>query len=80
MPLFFFHTQTESRTTDAEGVELPGAVEARKQAIQTCGQMMHDAPLAFWGSRPWSVVVTNAAGLVLWEIFMDGVSSAAAPD
>ena len=79
MPLFFFHTQTDTRTSDAAGIELRGAAEARQQAVQTCGEMMRDAPEAFWGTRPWSVVVTDAVGLVLWEIFMDGVSSASAP-
>ena len=33
--------------------------------------------MAFWRSRPWSVTVTDARGLILWEVSMDGVSSAA---
>jgi hypothetical protein len=78
MPLFYFHTQTDTRSTDEEGVELAGPIEARREAIRTCGEIMRDAPEVFWGSRPWSVVVTNSVGLVLWEIYMDGVSSAAA--
>ncbi len=80
MALFFFHTQTEKRNTDNEGTELPSRREARRQAIQTCGEMMRDCPEGFWGSRPWNVTVTDATGLILWEIFMDGVSSAADPD
>ncbi len=52
MPRFFFHTQTDTRVADQEGVELDGSVEARRQAIQTCGEMMRDAPEGFWGSRP----------------------------
>lgn len=78
MPLYFFHTQTETRLTDAEGTHLSGPREARRAAIQTCGQMMHDCPEGFWGSRPWSVIVTNAGGLILWEIMIDGVASAVA--
>lgn len=78
MPRFFFHTQTTSRTTDEEGIELSGDVEARRQAIRTCGQMMQDAPEGFWGTRPWSVTVTDAAGLIFWEIGVDGTASAAA--
>ena len=77
MDRYFFHTQTDTRYTDDEGVELAGPIEARRQAIQTCGQMMQDCPEIFWGSRPWSVTVTNSAGLVLWEIFMDGITSPA---
>ena len=79
MPLFYFHTQTDSRFTDEEGVECASPADARRAAIQTCGEMMRGCAETFWGSRPWSVVVTDASGLILWEIFMDGVSSAAAP-
>ena len=79
MSLFFFHTQTDTRFTDEEGTEIDGPVEARRQAIRTCGEMMRDAPEGFWGSRPWSVTVTDPAGLVLWDIHVDGSPSAAAP-
>jgi hypothetical protein len=71
---YFFHTQTDTRFTDDEGVALEGPVQARRQAIKTCGQMLADAPEGFWGSRPWTVTVTNVAGLVLWEISMDGAA------
>lgn len=77
MTLFFFHTQTDIRGTDTEGTEFPGYIEARREAIRTCGQMMQDAPEIFWGSRPWSVSVTDATGLILWEIHLDGQASAA---
>lgn len=79
MPRYFFHSQTDTRTSDEEGVELDGPLEARREAIRTCGQLMQDSPEPFWGSRPWTVTVTDAAGLILWEITMDGVESAAAP-
>jgi len=79
LPRFYFHTDTLTRTTDNEGTDLPGALEARRQAIATCGEMMKDSPEGFWGSRPWSVTVTDAAGLILWELSMDGMASAAAP-
>jgi hypothetical protein len=77
MARFFFHTQTGTRFTDNDGTELDGPVAARRQAIETCGQMMREAPEGFWGSRPWSVTVTDEAGLVLWEIYIDGQASAA---
>jgi hypothetical protein len=73
----FFHTQTDVRTTDTEGMEYPSYLEARKDAIRTCGQMMEDAPEIFWGSRPWSVTVTVERGTILWEISLDGQASAA---
>ena len=65
MARFFFHTQTDIRFTDVDGLELEGPVEARRQAIKTCGEMMRDAPEGFWGSRPWA------------EIQVDGSASAA---
>lgn len=77
MPRYFFHSQTDTRATDDEGQELSDHVEARREAIRTCGEMMRDCPEPFWGSRPWSVTVTDEDGLILWEIYMDGVASAA---
>ena len=47
MQRYFFHTQTDTRFTDQDGVALEGPAEARRQAIQTCGQMMADAPEGF---------------------------------
>ena len=74
MQRYYFHIQTDSRVTDHDGYECAGPVEARMQAIVTCGEMMKEAPEIFWGSRPWS----DAKGLILWEVFMDDVTSAAA--
>jgi hypothetical protein len=74
---FYFHTQTNARNTDTEGVEYAAYADARKAAIETCGQIMKDAPAEFWGSRPWSVTVTDESGLIMWEIHLDGQSTAA---
>jgi hypothetical protein len=79
MPRYYFHTQTTTRRTDETGFELASPIEARRQAIQTSGEMLRDSPEGFWGSRPWSVSVTDDQGLILWELFMDGFASAAAP-
>lgn len=77
---YFFHTQTNKRYTDVDGAEFPTGREARREAIRTFGQMMHDAPEGFWGSRPWSVTVTDAEGMICWEISVDGMSVATAPE
>ena len=79
MARYFFHTQTDTRFTDPIGTELATPLEARSQAIRTVGEIMRDTAGQFWGSRPWEVTVTNSQGLILWEIMLDGVSSAAAP-
>lgn len=80
MARYFFHIQTLSRITDEEGAEFGTPQEARAEAIRTCGELMRDAPEAFWGSRPWSVTVTDNVGLILWELSMDGYKSAGAPN
>lgn len=80
MPLYFFHTQTSSRVSDEEGMELPNMRSAQHEAIRTAGEMMRDGVDVFWGTRPWSVTVTNDAGLILLEIEMDGVAAPAFPD
>jgi hypothetical protein len=77
MPHFYFHTDTDTRSTDRTGIACATDDEARREAIRTCGQMMHDCAETFWGSRPWSVTVTDAAGLILWEISVDGFASPA---
>ena len=79
MPRYFFHTDTDSRFTDATGVDCVSAVDARKMAIAACGEIMKDCAHTFWGSRPWGVTVTDDQGLILWEITVDGMATAAAP-
>jgi hypothetical protein len=79
MPRYFFHTDTLSRHTDDEGLDLDGPVEARREAIRACGEMLRDCPEGFWGSRPWSVTVTDVACLILCEVNIDGTASGAAP-
>ncbi len=77
MPRFFFHAQAESRMTDDTGLELDDLVQARREAIRTCGEMIRDAPEGFWGSRPWNFTVTDSAGLVLCEVIVDATMSGA---
>jgi hypothetical protein len=76
---YYFHVQSNVRQTDENGLELTDDIEARRQAIRAAGDMLKEYPEEFWGSRPWSVTVTNAAGLVLWELYLDGVAAAIMP-
>jgi len=78
MSRYFFHTQTGTRFTDHEGFECATPEDARRIAIRTCGEMMHGAEDQFWGSRPWAITVTDAVGLIMYEIAVDGFSSPAA--
>lgn len=47
MPRFYFHTETDVRTTDYEGHECASYLDARREGIATCGQMMKDARIHF---------------------------------
>jgi len=60
-------------------VEIATPKDARRQATKTCAELIHDAPETFWGSRPWGVTVTDATGLILWDIHRDGVAAPASP-
>jgi hypothetical protein len=53
-------------------MECESPQETRAWAIITCGHMEKDAPSSFWGSRPWSVTLTGADGLILWELSIGG--------
>ena len=79
MPRYYFHHQSHVRTTDKTGLEFDTPEEARHQAIRSAGELLRDAAEPFWGSRPYSVSVTDEAGLIMWEIYMDGVNAAASP-
>ena len=76
----FFHTDTLTRYSDEEGLEFATPAKAREEAIRLVGEIMRMSPSGFWGSRPWAVTVTDAAGLILWDISVEGTASAAAPD
>ena len=80
LPRYFFHLNTTLRTTDDEGLELDGLKQAREEAIRTCGEMMRDAADGFWGSRPWSITITDDAGLIFYELAVDGFAAQAADE
>lgn len=76
---YFFHHQSDVRITDEVGHVFATPQEARHEAIRSAGELLRDAAEPFWGSRPYVVTVTNEDGLILWEIYMDGVNAAASP-
>jgi hypothetical protein len=46
-------------------LELPGAGEARAQAIAASGEMLRDRGKAFWGGTEWMMRVVDEAGDVV---------------
>jgi hypothetical protein len=63
--------------TDDEGFDCASPADARRMAIRTCSELIHGAEDNFWGTRPWAVTVTDEAGLILYEIAVDGFASGA---
>lgn len=77
MPIFYVHTQTNVRVFDDEGFEFSSFIEARREAVRTCGQMIQDAPELFSSPHPWSVTVTDLDGTIIWAAFVHGHTTAA---
>jgi hypothetical protein len=65
MPRYFFNTHEGEDIIDDEGLELPGAGEARAQAIAASGEMLRDRGKAFWGGTEWMMRVVDEAGDVV---------------
>ena len=63
--------------TDDEGFDCATPADARRMAIRTCSELIHGAEDAFWGTRPWIVTVNDEAGLIMYEIAVDGYASGA---
>lgn len=77
MTRYFFHSQTDTRSTDTDGEEFATPAEARKEAIRMAGEMLKTAPEPFWSSRPWEITITDQAGLIMWVLSVHGISSPA---
>lgn len=75
MPRYFFHAQSDTRVTDTDGIECLDDASARREAITAVGEMVRDCPEPFWGSRPWTITVTDGTGRVLYEITMNGYAT-----
>jgi hypothetical protein len=77
MPRYFFHADSHTRFRDTEGVELSSLDDARVEAPKTVGDLIREEPRMFWGSRPWSLTVTDGEHLILFTLEIDGQTSPA---
>lgn len=75
MPRYFFHTSTDTRFTDDEGVDYATSADARRQAFRTCSELIHSAEDTFWQTRPWTVTVTDAKDAIIYEIAINGFAA-----
>lgn len=77
MPRYFFHTESHVRTSDEDGLELPDIEAARVSAARSVAELLRGEADLFWGSRPWSMTVTDGRGLILFSLEVHGHSSPA---
>ncbi len=80
MPRYFFHTESHVRTSDDDGLELPDIHSARVAAARSVAELLRGHADLFWGSKPWSMTVTDDGGLILFSLEVHGHSSPAIPD
>ena len=62
MPRYFFHVHDGQDLPDREGVELPGPVEAREQAIATAGEMIRQSGAVLSDGSVWTMRVVEENG------------------
>jgi uncharacterized protein DUF6894 len=74
---FYFHTDCESRFNDVEGQELADVASARVAAACATAEILKDGAGQFWGTRPWTMTVTDANGLIFFQIEVHGQNSPA---
>ena len=68
MPRYHFNLHDGNDQPDADGLELPGIVEARRCAVRLLGDVLREADDSFWQAEEWRLEVTNADGLVLFTL------------
>lgn len=68
MPRYFFHVVDGSTFTDLEGTELPNIKAARNEAVRFAGSLLKDKPETFWDAGEWTMRVTDAADLTLFQL------------
>ena len=77
MAIYYFNVEDGRKYPDAEGTELPDLESARTEAVRRSGSLLRDNAQSFWGGHGWKLIVTNAAGMVLFTLHFLAVSSPA---
>ncbi len=78
MPRFFFHLEnTATPVRDTEGVELGDLAAAKCHGVTLIAEALCASPQAFWEADTYQVVVTDADGLMLFQICMMAVMAPA---
>ena len=72
MARYFFHTDSDVRHTDQEGGEFATIEDARQGAAELIAGILKDGSRVFWGTKPWSMTVTDGDGLILFTLEVHG--------
>jgi hypothetical protein len=78
MPRYFFHTADGRAYHDDDGTELAGDEAAQIEAARMMGQLLNEQPREFWAGGGLQMTVTNASGLILFVVDVEGVTSPSA--
>lgn len=75
MPLYHFNMNDES---PSDAVELDDTAAARCEALKLSGQLICEQhPDTFWDSGEWTMTVTDADHLVLFQLTLFGTEAPA---
>jgi hypothetical protein len=72
MPRYYFHTHDRAAIIDPDGIELPGADEARGQAVEVASDTLKTLGPRFWQSGKWLLRVTDENGKTVCLISFSG--------
>jgi len=74
MPKYHFNTDDRA---DPGGAEMESLAQAKCEAIRMAGQTICQGAEGFWDRAEWKMTVTDASGLILFDLLIIGTESAA---
>ena len=74
MPRFFFHIDGDE---DSGGTELESLPTAKCHAVKLAGELICEQSDSFWDTAEWTLAVTDESGLLLFQLQIVGLDSAA---
>ena len=77
MARYFFHIHDGETALDVEGIELSGLDEARREAVRFSGALLADHADQFWRTAEWTLRVTDADNLTLFQLVFIATESPA---
>lgn len=77
MPLYHFNVEDGVAYPDLEGTHCPDLEAARTEAVRRSGALLRDNAGSFLGGHGWKLIVTDAAGMIMFTLHFLAVSSPA---